>query len=58
MKLFSFSKGKDISLDSQSAVSPFVLKTPVNLKEWVGINLEEGFVSDYDELLQCWCLYF
>lgn len=29
-------------------MSPFVLKTPVKLKEWDGINLEEDFVSDYD----------
>lgn len=43
MKLFTFSKGEGISVDSHSAVSPFVLKTPVNLKEWCGINLEEDF---------------
>lgn len=58
MKLFAFSKGEDISLDSQSAVSPFLLKTPIKLKEWDGINLEEDFVSYYDKLLQCWRLYF
>lgn len=52
MKLFVFEKGEYISVDSQSAASPFVLKTPVKLKEWDGVNLEEDFVSDYDKLVQ------
>lgn len=45
MKPFPLSKGEDISVDSQSAVSPFVLGTPVGLKDWDGIYLEENFVS-------------
>lgn len=52
MKLFTFGKGEYILVDSQSALSPFVLKTPVQLKEWDGVNLEEDFVSDYDKLVQ------
>lgn len=58
MKLFVFGKGEYISVDSQSAVSPFVLKTPVKLKEWDGVNLEEDFVSDCDKVVQRWWLYF